>query len=929
MTQLDSKLWRQVSPYLDEALELEPEARAPWLAALEKAQPQVARELRELLTLHAANRASGFMERSPLSDEVSLIGQKMGAYTIERLLGRGGMGSVWLGRRSDDKFEGQAAIKLLERRGLGKHAATQIRHEANLLARLSHAHIARLFDAGVRENGQPYLILEYVEGEPIDHYCQSRQLSLNTRLRLFLDVLNAVAHAQAQLIVHGDLKPSNVLVTHDGVAKLLDFGVAALRTEGFSYADAISPQGGPRALTPGFAAPEQLRGEPIATAADVYALGILLHTLVTGQHPFGAKGSTSTHLVRATLADDPPTASTQVSNPVERRRVRGDLDAIIARALDREPSRRYAMAADLAADIRLFLGNFPVQARRATRAYVGQKFVQRHWAVALAVLLTLFVLFGAIGVTTRQMLDARRQRDFARTQLAGAEALNEITSYVLTEAAPAGKPVTVNELLDRSAHLLERQRPDAANRAALLTSIGRQYAIQDEDGAALKYLSEAYQLSSGVADPSVRARAACTLANALAKAGNSPRPEALFAEGLRELPSEPEFAIDRSFCLLRGSEIAMDHGDPALAIQRTQAAIHVLSQTPFEHHLAALHAEADLAEAYREAGRYREAIAMFERVRSQLVAQGRDDTATADTWLNNWAMALGQLGRPLEAEKLLRKSMEMHRADASDAAPSPMLLSNYAQQLLDLGRLQEAQSYAERALQIAARAGDEVIINQTLLRLARIYRAQHDYARSLSVLDRVEPRLRKALPPGHYAFASLASERSQTLQQEGDLARALELANAAVHIVDDASTQRKSGAQYLPNLLRYRAAIETAAGQLAPAESDARRALALLLAQPRPGDFSLSAGEAYLTLARCLNTLGRTTEASDMAAHAADQLEKSVGADHPDTRAARELAGLRVRSGELGSGSLSTGTGKVGQRLFRLTRLDSDQRDPP
>lgn len=891
MAQLDNKLWRQVSPYLDEALELEPQAREPWLLTLESTQPQVARELRKLLALHAANRASGFLERSPLSDEITLIGQKMGPYTVERLLGRGGMGTVWLGRRSDDKFEGRVAIKLLERRGLGKHAATQIRHEANLLARLSHAHIARLFDAGVRENGQPYLILEYVEGEPIDQYCQSRHLPLTTRLRLFLDVLNAVAHAQAQLIVHGDLKPSNVLVTHDGVAKLLDFGVAALRTEGFSYADAIAPQGGPRALTPGFAAPEQLRGEPISAATDVYALGVLLHTLITGQHPFGSKDSTSTQLVRATLTEDPPTASARVANAAERRRVRGDLDAIIIRALDHEPSRRYAMAADLAADIRLFLDNFPVNARRGTRTYVAQKFVQRHWAAALGVLLALVILFGAIGVTTMNMLEARRERDFARTQLARAEALNELTSYVLTDAAPAGKPFTVNELLGRAAHLLERQSTNDANRAALLTSIGRQYATQDEDNAALRYLGEAYQLSRGVTDPSVRARAACALGTALAKAGNSPRPEALFAEGLRELPPQPEFAIDRSFCLSRGNEIAMDHGDPELAIRRTQAAIQVLSSAPFDHRLADLRARAALAEAFREAGRYREAIATFELVWPRLVAEGRDDTATAGTWLNNWGMALGQLGRPLEAEGLLRKSMEIHRAGASDAALSPMLMTNYAQQLLELGRVDDAQSYAERALQIAARAGDEVIVNQTLLRLARIYRAQHHDARSLAVLDQVEPRLHKAVPPGHYAFASLASERSQTLQQEGDLPRALDLANTAIRILDDANAQGKAGEQYLPNMLRRRAAIEADAGQAQDAESDARRALTLLLAQAQPGEFSLFAGQAYLTLARCLNAQGHRAEARDMATHAADQLEKAVGADHPDTRAARELAG--------------------------------------
>src|SRR5450631_1282595 len=362
MAKLDSNLWRQVSPFLDEALELDPSSREPWLADLEREQPEIARELRELLNLHAAVRTSGFLERSLLPSDDLLIGKQIGAYTVERLLGRGGMGSVWLGRRSDEKFEGKAAVKILERRGLGELAVTQIRHEANMLARLSHAHIARLFDAGVSENGQPYLILEYVEGEAINQYCQIRVLPLAKRLLLFLDVLDAVAYAQSQLIVHGDLKPSNVLVTPCGTVKLVDFGVASLRTD--TYATPLeSPQVGPKALTPGYAPPEQVRGEPLSAAADVYALGVLLHVLVTGQHPFGAKDSTGTQLVRAAMTDDPPSASTQLVDAIERRRVRGDLDAIIARALDRDPTRRYSMAADLDADIRRFLGNFPVRAR--------------------------------------------------------------------------------------------------------------------------------------------------------------------------------------------------------------------------------------------------------------------------------------------------------------------------------------------------------------------------------------------------------------------------------------------------------------------------------------------------------------------------------------------------------------------------------------
>jgi serine/threonine-protein kinase len=887
MTEPRTNLWAQVSPYLDEALELDPPQREPWLATLAASAPALAAELRELLAVHAANRASGFMERSELRSEESLAGQTIGPYTIERLLGRGGMGSVWLAQRSDGKFEGRVAIKLLDRRGLGRDAAEQIRHEASLLARLSHPHIARLFDAGVRENGQPYLILEYVGGERIDRYCAQHQLPLAARLRLFLGVLDAVAHAHAQLVVHRDLKPSNVLVTPDGVVKLLDFGVAALQP--LQESQVSPPAEGVQALTPGYAAPEQLRGEPVSAASDVYALGVLLHVLVTGQHPYGSSDATHTQLIRATLSGQPPPASGRIAGAAERSRVRGDLDAIMARALNGEPARRYATATEFGADIRAFLGNFPVQARPATRAYVMHKFAQRHWGGVLSVLLTLLVLIGATVITTLQMFEARRQRDFARTQLARAEALHDLDDYVLKDAAPAGKPFTVNDLLGRAAHLLERQRTNDVNRVALLTSIGFKYTMQDEDKTGLRLLNESYQLSRSIPDPSVRALAACSLAEALSRGETSSRPEALFAEGLRELPVGAEFALDRSFCLLRGSSIAMDAGDSRLAIERAQGAIEALKEVPFEHELAELHAYADLGEAYRFAGRYREATAAFERIWPRLVALGRDDTITAVTWLNNWGTAAGQAGRPLEAERLLRRSIEIHRADASDAAVSPMVLTNYAQQLNDLARPDEARGYAETAYREAVRAGDEIIVNQTLLRLARIYRAQHDYPRATAMLDEVEPRLHKGLPPGHYAFGLLALERALIAQGQGEMERALELVNEGISVVQKSASQGKAGASLLPSLLKDRASIEMAAGQVPAAERDARQAVELLQAGADPGNFSSSNGRAYLALARVLSAEGKVPEARAAAQQASEQLQKTLGPQHPETQAAEEL----------------------------------------
>ncbi|HET7757023.1 MAG TPA: serine/threonine-protein kinase, partial [Steroidobacteraceae bacterium] len=784
MARPDKERRTEISAYLDQLLDLEPSQREPWLAALATSRAQLAAELRELLALHAANCAAGFLERSPLGGDELRAGKRIGAYTIERLLGRGGMGNVWLGYRSDGQFEGQVAIKLLERRGLAEDAGAQIRHEAGLLARLTHPHIARLFDAGVCDNGQSYLILEYVEGEPIDRYCASRRLTLRTRLRLFLAVVDAAAHAHAQLVVHRDLKPSNVLVTPEGAVKLLDFGVAALQSGAGAPPDATASPA--RALTPGYAAPEQLRGEPVSAAADVYSLGVLLYLLVSGEHPFGSGHPTHTRLARAASTDDPGLASARLPPGAERRRVRGDLDAIIARALARDPARRYATATELAADLRCFLDDFPVRARAPTRAYAARKFAARHWGGVLGAALTLLVLLGATVVTTMNMLEARRQRDFARVQLARAEALNELNNYVLTDAAPAGKPFTVNDLLGRATHVLERQTIESANRVALLTSIGREYSTQDQRETGQRLLGESYQLSRTTADPSGRARAACALAAALSEKEPSSRPEGLLAEGLRELPDTPEYALDRAFCQLRGSEIAQDAGNPQLAIRRSEDAIRALAQVPFEHELTELRAEERLAETYRIAGRYRESIAVFERIWPRLVALGRDDTSTADTWLNNWGVSLQQLGRPLEAEVKLRRSLEIQRADASDAAVSPMSMTNYAQVLFELGRLAEAQDYAERAYQPALQAGDEVVVNQTLLRLARIYRARHDDRRAVQMLDEVEPRLQRALPPGHFAFAALAAERSLVAQQEGDGRRALELANLAVRIAEQA-----------------------------------------------------------------------------------------------------------------------------------------------
>src|SRR5882672_5745810 len=284
------------------------EDRAAWLSSLQVEDPALAADLQLLLEEQKAVDEVGFLEQRPslLTDQTSLAGLRLGAYILESPLGQGGMGIVWLARRSDGRFEGKVAIKLLNAALIGRGGEARFRREGSILGRITHPHVAQLFDAGVSPTGQPYLVLEYIEGEAIDRYCDQRGLDVEGRIRLFLDVLAAVAHAHANLVVHRDLKPSNVLVAKGGNVKLLDFGIAKLLEDDATPGQAteLTREGG-RALTPEYAAPEQVLGEPVTTATDVYALGVLLYVLLGGQHPAGDHTKSPAELIKAIIDTQP------------------------------------------------------------------------------------------------------------------------------------------------------------------------------------------------------------------------------------------------------------------------------------------------------------------------------------------------------------------------------------------------------------------------------------------------------------------------------------------------------------------------------------------------------------------------------------------------------------------------------------------------
>ncbi len=911
MAALTPDQWQSISPYLDQALTMDEGQRAAWLASLRQQDPALAATIESLLEEHQVLVQQGFLEdRIPLPIELGLAEHTIGAYRLASPIGEGGMGSVWLADRSDGRFERRVAIKFLSIAFAGRSAEDRFKREGSILARLAHPHIAELLDAGVSPEGRPYLVLEHVEGQHIDEYCDQHKLDPDARIRLFLDVLAAVAHAHANLIVHRDLKPSNVLVRKDGQVKLLDFGIAKLleNEQGVAAATQLTRDGA-AALTPAYAAPEQVTGAPVTTATDVYALGVLLYELLTGQHPAGGRPHAPADLIKAIVETEPPRMSQMVAtsracadvlaaDAVQRastpeklvRSLRGDLDTIVAKTLKKDPGERYPSVTALDDDLRRYLRHEPITARPDTFVYRSAKFLRRNRVtVALAALAVIATLAGLAGilVETRR---ARQQRDFAYRQLSRREAVNELNNFLLSDAAPSGNPFTASELLGRAEHIVERQHTTDADRVELLVSIGRQYASQDEEGKARRVLEQAYSLSRGLSDPSVKSRASCALADVLSGAGEQQRGEALFQEGLGELPQQAQYTLDRVYCLLRGREAASHRGDSQAGLRRVQAAQQLLDHSEFRSDVGDLHIFIDLAEAYRDAGQYREAIAAFEQASRLMTALGRDETENAGTLYNNWAMALYQIGRPLEAEPLFRRSIDVARTDSTEATVSPMVLINYARTLRELGRLAAAADYAERAYTIAERAKHEVVICQSLMERARIYRLQGDLARAEAMLAEVEPRFRRDLPPGHYAFAAIASERSLILLARGDVTNALVLAHQAVYTDEAALKAGGQGAGVLPIFLFRRSAVEREAGQSDAAVADAVRAVSLLQNFTQPGTYSCNLGRAYLTLGLALRAQGKRDEARVAFHSATEHLQNALGSDHPDTRSAGQLA---------------------------------------
>ena len=414
--------WGRLSPLLDELLDLPDDDRGARLAALHAEDPAIAQAVAAMLEHLPAIERGEFMPSAAMPKPSGLAGQAIGPYTLVREIGHGGMGTVWLARRTDGRYEGEVAIKFLRSGLFGHGDAARFQREGSILARLSHPNIARLLDAGVMGDGtQPYLVLEYIDGEPIDEYCQRLALTVEARLRLMLDVLAAVAQAHNRLILHRDLKPTNILVNKSGEVKLLDFGIAKLLDDASAGQTALTAHAG-NAFTPEFAAPEQVQAGDVTTATDVYALGVLMYILLGGDHPTAAPTGAPLDRMRSVIETEPKRLSEAVLrrggpttrwSPESRRlsgEVRGDVETIVAKALKKSPSERYANAGAMADDIRRYLSHEPITARPDSKLYRMVKFVQRHRAGVAATSLAIGALAAGIGVALWQAREAQAQR---------------------------------------------------------------------------------------------------------------------------------------------------------------------------------------------------------------------------------------------------------------------------------------------------------------------------------------------------------------------------------------------------------------------------------------------------------------------------------------------------------------------------------------
>jgi len=902
---LDADHLRRLSTLLDQALDLAETERETWLARLAGDDATLAPMLRDLLARHATKETADLLP--PLASALAApddagtaeAGQTVGPYRLEQSLGRGGMGEVWLASRVDGGLKRKVALKLPHvtwAPGLAERFA----RERDILATLEHPHIARLYDAGVDVQGRPYMALEYVEGQPIDAYCKARALPADARVRLLLQVADAVAYAHARLVVHRDLKPSNMLVTADGQVRLLDFGIAKLLEGDVARETALTQVAG-RALTLDYASPEQIRGEPIGTASDVYSLGVVAFELLSGARPYRLKRGSAAELEEAIATADAPRASEVATEPEAKKALRGDLDAILNKALKKDARDRYPTVDAFAQDLRRHLDGQAVAARPDTFAYRLTRFVRRQrvpLAAGAAVVAT-FVLAQGLGATAVVIVallaglgaavwQARRagaERDRAYALADRNAAVNVFLSTLLTNAARAG-PLTAQQLLERSEAIVEREvKGNPEHHAHVLSLLASCYTQTDDLTRARDLLDRAVEVARNANDASLRDALAGRRALVTGRLGETDEAIATLDAILARAATAPELRAE-----LHAHRAYLAHfiNDPAGALHHAQEALRCHRASPHRERRQEPMLLAEIAWSYHFDAQndpaerhYAAAIAAFE-------ALGLEDSPACLMQISNWAHMQQELGDLPRAVELFDRCLAAH-ARASPDTPRPLSpLANRAFALAQMGRYAEAEAGYREAAAVARARGGALIAYSIALCIVELYIDQDRIADAEAALVAAQDERPSSIP-------AQSPAESARLRVEALIAAAKGDTSAAIAHGTESIGDGTPSAGVLLSLLG-RARNHERSGQHDLARADAMRALAMaqLLQGSRP--WSFRTGHAHLILARLAAAAGDREGARREARAALPHLEYNLDVAHPALAEARTLAAPDARA---------------------------------
>ena len=922
--------WAAVSDLLDEALALAPLEREAWLAGLGDASGQHRDTLRALLATQAEIETGNFLADLPPLPPAdphpgAAPGAIVGPYRLIAQIGQGGMASVWLAERDDGLIRRQVALKL-PAVVWGEAFASRLARERDILASLAHAHIARLYDAGLDAHGRPYLAMEFIAGEPIDVFCRQRQLPLADRVALLLQVMAAVAHAHGRLVVHRDLKPSNILVSADAKVSLLDFGIAKL-LEGNVTQETVLTRAAGHALTPDYASPEQIRGEPLGAASDVYSLAVVAYALLAGERPYHLPHATAAGLAQAIALVEPAlasaTAGAKAGGKALQRQLQGDLDAILNRALKQRPEERYVSMDAFAQDLRRWRDGEPVQARPDGVAYRAAKFVGRYRVQVAAGGVAVLALLTGSSLALWQAHEAHAQAARAQTETATAKAVQAFIESVFAantanQSDPeAARQTTARALLDRGAERIDRELASAPEAQLRLYQTMQEMYIHmalNDRVVAMQRRSLALAMRLHGADSSVAVRASAELAKTLLEMNQRDEAKALLlrAETVAQHVAGVEpgvvLFIDQTLAFLYLNE------DPVRALAwARQAAALARNQPPSQDTINALQL---VGEASLKMGQLHEAEAALLAAEAQINRNPDAGEGGLPTVLGTLGTTQSKLGRPEVAGATLLRAQRLAQR-VGDPYSLHIIGQKVSSYQTDNGLLREAVASAAADFAWGQGAGPDFGALPLLLagRYAQALVAYGDPARALHVIDGVDNAL-APLPPD--LQAALLAVRADALVALGrapaaqaDVERAQQLAGDHGFVAQEARQVRRrwwvatdQAARALQDfrtdpfmsapdpapLVALRRHAEEAVLLGAAGDTDASRqraadALAALERLPDRRFTRVTEAELAETLGRALTRLGRSAEALPL-------LERAVGLRRGlnDVRSSPQLA---------------------------------------